>query len=179
MKFVRTIVLIACLAGIAIGQDQPVPPELQIELLQKLLQFNRTIASKQPLVIGVAFQSPFRSSLLTKDALLAAGTRYGTSLRLVPIDIGDGSSVADIISNRSIDVLYIAPLRAFPIESILKQTRDSHVLTVTGVPEYVELGVTVGIGVRNNRPEIIINLGAMKEEAGLIDVLARMKKSTQ
>jgi hypothetical protein len=35
---------------------------------------------------------------------------------------------------------------------------------VTGVPEYVERGLAIGVGVKGERPEIVINLDASRAE---------------
>jgi hypothetical protein len=35
-------------------------------------------------------------------------------------------------------------------------------LTLTGVAEYVRAGIAVGIGVRDDRPEILVNLAAAR-----------------
>ncbi len=47
---------------------------------------------------------------------------------------------------------------------VTRYTRRENVLSVTTVPSYVEAGVTLGIGVENNRPKIMLNLTGSEAE---------------
>ena len=78
------------------------------------------------------------------------------------------------------DILYVAPLRAFDLEPIVRVSRDLKVTTLTGVSDYCEAGIAVGIGLKGERPEIIINLkGACAEGAGFSSRLLRLCKVVQ
>lgn len=52
------------------------------------------------------------------------------------------------------------------LESIANIARNNSILTITGVPEYVENGtLTISLGLKkNNKPEIIVNLNSMRAE---------------
>ena len=47
---------------------------------------------------------------------------------------------------------------------VTKYTRDKNVLSVTNVPDHVNAGVTLGIGVENNRPKVLLNLTGSEAE---------------
>ena len=49
-------------------------------------------------------------------------------------------------------------------ERVTKYTRDKNVLSVTNVPDHVSAGVTLGIGVENNRPKVLLNLTGSEAE---------------
>jgi hypothetical protein len=50
------------------------------------------------------------------------------------------------------------------IISILFQQNKS-ILTITGVPSYVEGGISIGLGLKSNsKPEILVNMGSIKSE---------------
>jgi hypothetical protein len=83
--------------------------------------------------------------------------------RLVSIDIDD-TDLASATSRENVDILYITPLRAAEIETITAVSRAEKIMTITGVPDYVELGLAVGIGEEGNKPLIIINLPTAKAE---------------
>jgi len=84
-------------------------------------------------------------------------------IRQVSIDI-DRVDLASAVVKNNIDVLYITPLRAIGMETITSVSRAKQVLTLTGVPDYVESGLAVSIGIKGKKPQIIINLAAAKAE---------------
>lgn len=61
-------------------------------------------------------------------------------------------------------VVYVTPLRSVDVAEIARISRSRGLRTVTGVPEYVEEGIAVGIGERKARPLIIINLRGARAE---------------
>ena len=52
---------------------------------------------------------------------------------------------------------------------MLKVSQDLKLTTLTGVPDYVRRGVAVGIGVEQDKPQILINLGAARAEGSDFD----------
>ena len=63
------------------------------------------------------------------------------------------------------------------VAEIATITRRRGIRSITGVPEYVEPGIAVGIGLRNNRPLIIINfLGAQAEGASFSSKLLSLAR---
>jgi hypothetical protein len=61
-----------------------------------------------------------------------------------------------------VDVLYVAPLRAVALAAIAATARQESIMTLSGVPAYVEDGVIVGITERGSRPSILVNLEAAR-----------------
>ena len=165
------------------AQDMPVPVGVQAALFPKILTFDRNLNGETDngLVIGVVYQKKFRTSLNVKetfmDALSSAKKRNMLHFHCVPIDISDHTNLEDVISQNKIDILYIAPVRAIEIETITSVSRARKITTLTGVPDYVELGLAVGIGIKGEKPRIIINLPAAKAEgADFKSLLLRMAK---
>jgi hypothetical protein len=66
-------------------------------------------------------------------------------------------------------VLYVAPGVAKNLPAIVKVSQANHLTSVTGVPDYVRKGVAVGIGVVQDRPQILINLASSKSEGSEFD----------
>ena len=154
----------------ASGQEMPAPIGQQVTLLTKVLQFDRSFAERtgDEVVIAILYQSRFRASLTARDAVaeaFAAHQRIGDKLiRVVSIEIVPGQSPEGPLAASGATVAYITPLRSTGLLDILDVTRRLHILTSTGVPSYVTEGVSVGISVRADRPEILINLDASIEE---------------
>jgi len=178
LRVTRLVLLVAMpamsvLASPSAAQDMPAPVELQVRLLARILQFDRRFPDGfgGEIVVGVLYQSRFRASL---DAMRAAssaledehanGSVGGIPLRVVPLDLDGGLSLADALADEQIDVLYVSPLRSVEIGTVSQVSRDKGVLTFTGVPEYVRLGLAVSVGSRGGRPEILINIAAAAAE---------------
>lgn len=160
------------LAGEAFAQQMPVPVDVQVPILLKVLSFDRRIADArgEKLVVGVLYQSGFRDSSAVKDRVLDALSRAGSNgpanrpLVVVSVD-GDGKEGVDkSLTRLGVKVLYVTPLRAFDLSSLVSASRRSGILTLTGVPEYVASGLSVGVDLRQDRPRILVNLGAARAE---------------
>ncbi len=163
-------------------QEIAVPVEVQVPLLAKILSFDRNLAarSERELVLGVLFQRRYRTSANVADEVrdavrrLPPGAVGGRRVRTVPIDLDDTPDLETALGRNGVLVLYVAPLRAADIRALASICRSLRVTSITGVPSYVESGVSVGIGVRGERPEIVINLVASRAEGA--DLNAQLLK---
>lgn len=146
----------------------PVPVDVQLALFSKILTFERnlTASDKEVLTMGILYQKRFRTSLNVKDACMAATApskqRERFRFHCIPIDISDHTELASAVSERDVDVLYVAPLRAVDIARIAEIGRAQQITTFTGVPDYVVSGLAVGIGTKGRKPRIIVNLPVAK-----------------
>lgn len=158
----------------------PVPVDVQFSLFSKILTFDRNLPARvnDSLVVGLVYQKKFRGSLIVKNKAVEATPSLkkmgGFNSRCVEIDISDAADLAKAISKNGVDILYIAPLRAVEMEKIAAASRARQTMTLTGVPEYVESGLAVGIGMQGGKPRIIINLPAAKAEG--VDFDSRLLK---
>ncbi len=64
----------------------------------------------------------------------------------------------------NVDVLYVAPLRAVGMDQITTMSRTRNILTLTGIPQYVQEGISVGIGTKAGKPQVLINLKSARLE---------------
>ena len=171
----RNIVVIAfslvVLADPVIAQDMPVPLNVQVPLLSKIVFYDRTFLERKcsNIVIGIVFQSGYRASFATKERLTSLIDKFGPSigtlpLRYVCIDVDGDQGWSDNPDIDKVDMLYISPLRAMSLDKILQTSTRRRLLTFSGVPDYVASGVAVGFGVRDDKPLIVINLPAAKAE---------------
>ena len=127
----------------------------------------------------MAYQSGFRASALAKNEAVRqqppAGAGY--AVRFVLIDLDEVADLATVAQQAGCEVLYVAPLRAVRTSAITAVSRARGILTLTGVPEYVEHGIAVGVGAIDERPEILINLaGARAEGAAFSAQLLRLAR---
>jgi hypothetical protein len=71
-------------------------------------------------------------------------------------------------------VLYVSPLRAVHLEDVALVSRAAQITTVTGVPRYVETGLAIGVDLKGERPQIVVNLAASRAEGA--DLTAHLLK---
>jgi hypothetical protein len=74
-----------------------------------------------------------------------------------------------VIKEKGINVIYVSPGNDRNLESILALSKAQKITTTTGVADYVRKGVAVGIGSRQGKPQILINLAASKSEGSEFD----------
>lgn len=155
---------------VLLAQNLEVPIEVQYALLLKILTFDRNLNNRvgTEIVLGVVYQKKFKMSEQTKDLLVqqmtesAIKTVDGIPIRYTIIDV-DREDLSQQVARDPVDLLYITPLRAFDLDEINKISANFQVLTLTGVPDYVESGIAVGIGIKGDRPLIIIHLASAKK----------------
>ena len=161
---------------------------VQYPLFLKILTFDRELTTRagEELVIGVVYQERVRESWLAKDEFLGAVNAspvkrvHDLSVRAVPIALTDETDLEHDVARLGVDIMYVTPLRAFNVSAITRISRASSVLTLTGVPDYVDSGIAIGIGISGEMPQILVNLPAAKAEgADLHASLLRIAKLTR
>ncbi|HUQ14496.1 MAG TPA: YfiR family protein [Gemmatimonadales bacterium] len=164
------------------AQEVPVPVAVQIPILVKILNFDRNLADRAGgrLVVGVLFQSHYRTSANVAHEVcrtlqeLPAGALGAMELSCVAIDLDATSALDSALERKQVQVLYVSPLRAVPLGDVTAVSRSAGITTLTGVPRYVETGLAIGLDMKGERPEIVINLAASRAEGA--DLTAHLLK---
>ena len=166
------------------AQEISVPVNVQYVLFSKILTYDRNLESRvgSEIVFGIIYQSKFRLSKNIKNELVKVIEETNKMkigdipFRHILIDF-DKNDLASAILNNKVDILYIAPLRAVSIDTIAAISRTEQIMTLTGVPEYCESGLAVGIEQKGGKPSIIVNLtAALAEGAKFSSQLLRLAK---
>ncbi|HWO57262.1 MAG TPA: YfiR family protein [bacterium] len=172
MPLVAIAFLLVLTAQIAQPQDMPLPAEVQLPLLLKILSADRRLQDRagDELVIGVLYQPRYRASVTAMEAILEQAAklivppRPGQTTRLVPVPLNGKPDWDSLLSALDLDVCYLTPFRALGLEQLLRATRARGVVTCTGVLEYIEAGVSIGLDVSGGRPQIVINMAGARAE---------------
>lgn len=147
------------------AQEMDLPVSIQVPLFLKVMTFDRqrNLQNETSLVVGIAYQSGFRASATTRTEV-ERHLRNSTErkVRVVLIDL-DRDKLSDIMSQQHVTVLYVAPLRAFSIADIASAATAAHVTTITGVPTYVQQGLSVGARLQSERPKLLVNITASRK----------------
>jgi hypothetical protein len=157
------------LSNPARGQTMDVPIATQLTLFQKILTFENGLQDRvaHDLNVGILYQDRFRASRQAKDDLVRILVNppptkvRGATIRPIEIDLADPDALRKIAT---VHVLYVAPLRAQSLAEVAQACRSNGVVSITGVADYVASGLSVGLGLRDNKPEILINKQAAEAE---------------
>lgn len=178
---IRSAVLLGvlvCLCGHARAQaEMAVTADRQVPLLLKILTYDRQLEVKagDQLVIGiVSSPTSLASAKARGDVEMALHSYLGKTVKKLPLDYywqdyTNAEKLTTWIKAKHISVLYISPGTEKSLTAILKVSQDNDVTSITGVPDYVEKGVSVGIGERQAKPQILINLTSSKLEGSEFD----------
>lgn len=174
MRICSPLIIALCFAllpGSIHAQEIAIPVDVHMSLLTKVLAYDRSfpVQPGAEIVLGVVHECTWEPSLdvakevrrFVRKHKLTVG---GRPVRLVPVVV---STVADLkvaLDRSPISVLYFAPLRGVPIQELIEISQLRQIRTITGVAEYVEDGVAMGIGERDFRPLILVNLQAARAE---------------
>lgn len=165
-------IFLCCIGNFGTAQTMDIPIKNQLVLFAKILTCDRNYPQRisNQMVIGIIYQKTFRSSSAAKDDFLSIweisdGKILGENpSRYELIDVSTVDDLGKELDRLDINLMYITPLRAYNLEKILSASRSRKILTLTGVDRYVTEGLAVGIGIKNDRPQITINLSSAKAE---------------
>jgi len=156
----------------------PRPIEEQAPLILKILTYDRNLErnSTEVLTIGIVHDPTNVESATAmqelSDFLFANKDKRVKQkpFRYFQIEYTGPQNLRAFSEEREIGVYYITPgLPRSSLSGILEVSRALSITTMTGVPDYVQAGVAVGIGERRGRPQILINLPASREEESEFD----------
>ena len=174
---VIAVALLALAARPGWGADEmPVPADLQVPLLLKILTYDRNFETKAKaeLTIGIVYDPGDPGSVRAKNEVAEMLDKVaGKTVKKLPIKyvLLEHRGLAELgteVRSRGVSLLYLAPgLRN--LDELIRFSQASRITTATGVRSYVERGVAVGIGVRQDKPEILINLPASRSEGSDFD----------
>ena len=141
----------------------PVPVDIELALFVNIWKLDRTFDAAH-ITLAIVYQENYPDSVNVKDDLIEAVAKLKLPIICIPINAPTALDLHDRLSVTPANVVYIAPLRAVDVGTVAEVTRRRGLRSITGMPEYVDAGVAVGIGVRKNRPLIIVNLGGARAE---------------
>jgi hypothetical protein len=160
---VAAFLLLVIGGGVAAAATMPVPVEVQFPLFVKIWKLDRTFPANADVTIAVIYQKTHGASVIVKAQVEEWIAASGQRMHCVSVAVDDPAEFNALYAVHA-DVFYIAPLRGVDIATVAGIARARHIRTTTGVPLYVDAGLSVAIDVRNDRPLIVINVAAARAE---------------
>ncbi|MEO8200095.1 MAG: YfiR family protein [Gemmatimonadota bacterium] len=173
LPLLLVLLALAALVDSMQAQDMEAPVDIQVSLLYKILTFDRNLGARalgDDIVIAIVYQTGYRPSMVARDQVqdalkkLKDSTISGHPMHWVAVELTTPEALGPALAHNRVDVIYVAPLRGVDLGSIIAAARATLLTTFTGVPRYVERGLAVGVGIANERPQIIVNLTAARAE---------------
>ena len=152
------------LAFAQLPQSIAAPVDIQMAVFVNVWKLDRNFDSARAITLAVLYQETYRDSVAAKDDLIAAIGRQKLHITAVAYEVGSQELLRAQLNAVLADVVYVTPLRAVDVAEIGRICRVRRLRSITGVPEYVNAGIAVGIGIRRNRPLIIVNLQQSRAE---------------
>lgn len=154
------------------SQSIVVPVDIHLPILFKALNLEKGVnkSDSETFIVAIVYESTNSNSVTVLNDIVAFGERqhrnliYDKSVSFVPVDIHESKNFQALLHTTKAPVVYVTPLNPSALQLVIGTSQKEKVLSMTGVPEYVDAGVSLGVGVKGDSPEIIINLTSSKEE---------------
>lgn len=162
--------LLAGAASDAVAENAPVPINLQVPILFKILSLDKNLTRRagDQITVGVIFDSRDKQSgrerTEFKEAVGDGKKLAGKDLMVREFDLATGGSLSDFAGKNSVSILYATIGTEKAADEIVKVARDQKITTSTSNLSLVEKGLSVSFEVDENKPRIVINHEASKEE---------------
>ncbi|MFH1336142.1 MAG: YfiR family protein [Candidatus Zixiibacteriota bacterium] len=164
------------------SSPETLPEEIQVPLLLKILTYDRSMEgkAKDTLRIGVLYYPNDDQSKKNKNSIMEYlknnkdKTINGIPFSFVEIGFISGKQLGDAVTRKNIMVLYITSDGNHTIKEISELTQTKKILTMTGRVDYVDLGISVGLGIEDEKSQIVINLPSARAEGS--DFSAKLLK---
>lgn len=148
------------------AQEPPLPPDVQVQLISKILTFDRRVERYGPeLVLGVVYQPGNRESSRARDELRELVDQggpvrvAGLPLRVVDLPL-TGNWLGELPER--VDVVYVTPIRTADPRSLLRDVQRRGMLAFTASRDLVGMGAAVTLLVQEAQPHILIDLSATR-----------------
>ena len=149
-----------------------VPEELQVSIFLKILTYDRSLETKvkDTIRIGVLYFPENARSKKNKEAIIESlelnkdKTINGIPFNFMEIELGSEKRWEEVTKEKKINVLYVTSDGSDIIKRISPITQAKKILTITGTVDYVNQGISVGLTVKEEKPQVVINLPSAKAE---------------
>lgn len=170
------------LAGSARADDR-LPTKKRTLLLFKVLTFDKGLTKgRDALRAGVvAMKGSGESEKVAKETLAQLkkiSHMRVQKLAIMPtnLTVGDAKQLTKLITDKKINVLYLAPKIGKLLDAVCKLAKEKKLLVLSGESKHAKKCATLTVVLRDNKPKIIINKKAAASQ-GAIFKSAVLKKA--
>ncbi|MBN1755399.1 YfiR family protein [bacterium] len=152
------------------NEEMLVPMDMQVPTLMKILKYDRNIEERgqQGLTIGVIYLPEDPESQSQHNEFLASfeslRSKRILNLPVNCVSIAGVSNLEEALRTKKVNLIYVTSGLYQHLPLINRISAKNQILSLTGTPEYVDVGIAVGLGVEEGKTKILINLDRSKAE---------------
>jgi hypothetical protein len=171
VSVVTTLTLLGLLAS-SPGDKAVVPPPLQVELLSKVLRYDRNFAGRagaqaRVLVVYVAEAPDSESVARQLMAALQAQPRLGGVVHQdALVAFQSVTALAQLIQQSDASLVLLAPGLSPRASALAAALDGAFCLTVSSTPEGVREGLVLGFDLLSSKPKMLFNLTQARRQHG-------------
>ncbi|MFC1764777.1 YfiR/HmsC family protein [Planctomycetota bacterium] len=143
---------VLCVPGMAAESISKAPANVQVALVAKLLAYNKTISKGGNVIVHVVGDGKIAAAM--KPAI---GRSVGKSKLS---NVVEGPIPADKVPD--LGAIFVGKADQWP--AIQAYCCKHKIMSVSGLPELVGKGVSLIVGASNNKPKVILDIAASKQE---------------
>jgi hypothetical protein len=154
-----------------------VDADRQVMILLKVLTYDRQFESKAGALvkIGIVYVESDAASVKAANEIGTTLDKYKDKpIKKVPfsfvmVKYTTAAEVEAEIKSKKINLLYVAPGNTKNLADLVRISQAYKLTTMTGIKEYRDKGLAVGVAIEREKPRIYINLPASKSEGSEFD----------
>jgi hypothetical protein len=169
-RILAAIVTALATARPARGDTATVPLGLQVELLSKVADYDRTLPGRAEGVVRVVVVSRHgvaesaSSAARVVNALSSLPRISGLPHEDTAIEFTDASSLAALCKARSISILYMMPGLTDVDQEVSRALAGVPVLSVSATADGVPMGIVLGFDLVGAQPKLVVSLSACRNQ---------------
>lgn len=162
-------VLFALVASVAAADEVSVPVDLQIQLLDRIVRYERSFAAQTSPVRVLVVTRPSSPESVRVSAQLVARLRQSGSLGGRPTTVESTAftnpgALATTARASTARLVYLAPGLGGDVRAIGAGLVGLDVITVSAVGSDVDRGIVLGFELVSSRPRVVVHLAAARAQ---------------
>ena len=161
--------LIASVASVAYADEVSVPVDLQVQLLDRIVRYERSFTAQTSPVHVLVVTRPSSSESVRVSAQLVARVRQAGRLGGRPATVDttlftNANALATTARSSTARLVYLTPGLGPDARSIATSMESLDVITVSAVGADVDRGIVLGFELVSSRPRVAVNLASARAQ---------------
>lgn len=150
--------------GDAFALEPEVPVRLQVDLLNRVIAYDKNFASRvhgsltTAVVVDATDTDSVRVGAQVLNELQGRRTLGPYPQQATRLPFNGVQALVDECKRRKVGVVYVTPGVRVPVSELAVSMQGLGVLTVGSMPEHVQQGLVLGFAVRSGKPRLLVNL---------------------
>ncbi|MBN2716364.1 MAG: YfiR family protein [Deltaproteobacteria bacterium] len=169
-----TMVCLIYLPGTATAQHK-LPAALEITVIGKMLGYDQNLSKKTTetgtVPLALLYNAKKKNSEQQADEIITAIRKLGkqkiiSGKTLQPFKVAyqTAEQAQKAITSQKATLVYVCEGMDDRLEEIVKFSHNTGILTIGANPSYIDAGISIGVFLNGNKPQMVVNLAASRAE---------------